>query len=194
MSVQWQKDNCVNISTKAWRDISLRTINNISADSKALCPSAKWPHSFHRNSYQQHLCNHIHLKMSRVRQSDWRTSAAADRTFFVQPNSRQPAHKMTIILFNSRDGAVQDLFRDKAAKLSSLGTSSTSQSGRHVACSCTNSSSIRLLSSRLCLQVKCCLQVIGNSCYHEFNRPLNSFLLKYNIHNVLCMLSVNFFI
>lgn len=99
-------------------DISVRTINNIIADCWTVYQSAKCL------CYQMHLRSHIHLKKSQVRLSHWRTSEPTNRRFSVQPDSRQPVHRIAIILFNSGDGAIQDLFRDNTAKLSSLCTSS----------------------------------------------------------------------
>lgn len=52
----------------------------------------------------------------------------ANRRISVQPNSRQPARRMAVILFNSRDGAIQDLFRDTLPKLSSLCSFNTTPS------------------------------------------------------------------
>lgn len=135
--------------------------------------------AFHRNSYQQHLYNHIHLKQSVCKESHWRTSNPAHRRFSVRPNSRQPAHRMDIFLFNDRDGAIQDLFRDDAAKLSSLCSSSTTPSNsKQPITELQRSSSSRttLLCSRLCFNTV--YMSPTTVIYHEWNRPLKSSSLK----------------
>lgn len=105
-------------------DVSLGTINNINADVTTVYPSAKWPNrSPQRQLSAASLHNHIHLKKSQVRPSDWRISEgqkALCSTKLTPACFQNGRH-----YFHSRDAAVQDVFRDDAAILSSICTSGT---------------------------------------------------------------------